>query len=70
MTDKEETSQPSQLFTLRMWLEDLGEGQMDWRGKVQHIGSGEVRYFRSWQMLRDFVEDKLFSPGHEPGNTR
>ena len=36
----------SQLFTLRIWREDLGEGQIEWRGKVQHVTSGEAHYFR------------------------
>lgn len=41
---------------LRIWLEDLGSGQTDWRGKVQHVNSGEVRYFRDWPTLEGFVE--------------
>ena len=34
----------SHLFMLRLWPEDLGGGQTDWRGSVQHVNSGEVRY--------------------------
>jgi hypothetical protein len=62
MVDKNDADQPaqsSQLFTLRMWLEDLGSGQTDWRGKVQHVNSGEVRYFRDWSTLEAFVEGLL-----------
>jgi hypothetical protein len=62
MVDKNDPDQPaqsSQLFMLRMWLEDLGSGQTDWRGKVQHVNSGEVRYFRDWPMLEAFVEELL-----------
>jgi hypothetical protein len=33
---------------VRMWLEPLGDGQTEWRGKVQHVPSGESRYFREW----------------------
>lgn len=40
-----------QLFLLRVWSEDLGQGRCEWRGRVQHIGSGEVRYFRDWLLL-------------------
>ncbi len=47
----------SHLFTLRLWQEDLGGGQTDWRGKIQHVNSGEVRYFRDWQVLEDFLEE-------------
>jgi hypothetical protein len=62
MDVKDEKSQQSQLFTLRLWLEEVGEGQMDWRGRVQHVRSGEVRYFRNWQMLKEFVEDRVLRP--------
>ncbi len=34
-----------------MWREELGEGQSEWRGKVQHVQSGEVLYFRQWSAL-------------------
>ena len=46
----------SHLFMVRMWPEDLGDGRTDWRGKVQHVNSGEARYFRDWQTLEVFVE--------------
>jgi hypothetical protein len=49
----------SHLFTLRLWLEDLGSGQTDWRGKVQHVNSGEAQYFRDWATLEAFVEGLL-----------
>ncbi len=41
----------AQLFMLRMWREDLGEGYSEWRGKVQHVVSGEAHYFRDWSGL-------------------
>lgn len=41
----------SHLFTVRLWLEDLGEGRTEWRGQVRHVLSGEVRYFRDWPAL-------------------
>ncbi len=68
MTLKEETDPPAQnshLFTLRLWLEDLGSGKTDWRGKVQHVNSGEARYFRDWSTLESFLEG-LLRPEHEP----
>jgi hypothetical protein len=57
--DADQSAQSSQLFMLRMWLEDLGNGQTDWRGKVQHVNSGEVRYFREWAILETFMEELL-----------
>lgn len=47
-----ERSHPSlHLFTVRLWPEDLGAGQVQWRGQVQHVLSGEVHYFRDWPEL-------------------
>ena len=44
-------SHRSHLFTLRLWAEEIGEGQTEWRGRVQHVTSGEVHYFRDWPSL-------------------
>ncbi|HJT58419.1 MAG TPA: hypothetical protein VJ761_18075 [Ktedonobacteraceae bacterium] len=41
----------SHLFTVRVWQEEIGAGQSEWRGKVQLLPSGEVRYFREWATL-------------------
>jgi hypothetical protein len=41
----------SLLFTVRLWREEQGEGQTEWRGKVQHITTGEAYYFRAWPDL-------------------
>ena len=41
----------SHLFTVRLWLEDLGDGRAEWRGQVQHVLSGETHYFREWEAL-------------------
>ena len=41
----------SRLFTVRVWEEQIGADQVEWRGKVQLLTSGEVRYFRGWAAL-------------------
>ena len=41
----------SHLFTVRLWSEDLGGDQVEWRGQVTHVLSGEAHYFREWQEL-------------------
>jgi hypothetical protein len=51
----------SQLFTVRLWLEDLGEGRSEWRGKVEHVLSGQTRYFRDWATLITFLQEMLES---------
>ncbi|MCL4560795.1 MAG: hypothetical protein M1281_09300 [Chloroflexi bacterium] len=57
--DTDPPAKRSHLFMLRLWLEDLGSGQKDWRGKVQHVSSGEARFFRDWKTLEAFIEERL-----------
>lgn len=67
--DADQPAPRSHLFMLRLWLEDMGSGQKDWRGSVQHVNSGEVRYSRDWPTLKAFVEGLLRSakPGGRGG---
>jgi hypothetical protein len=39
----------SHLFTVRVWREELGDDQFEWRGKVQQVDTGEAFYFREWR---------------------
>jgi hypothetical protein len=66
----------SHQFMLRLWLEELGNDQYELRGSVQHMNSGEMRYFRDWATLETFVdghtcrtlpEAHLASKGEEAG---
>ena len=41
----------SHLFTVRLWREEVGSGQSEWRGKVQQVSTGEAHYFREWEAL-------------------
>jgi hypothetical protein len=62
MTDTPETPTDqgglpdSHLFTVRVWAEALGPGSVEWRGRAQHVLSGETRYFREWKDLIAFVK--------------
>ncbi len=63
-------SSHTQLFTVQLWLEELGDGQAEWRGKVQNVENGEEHYFRQWavvgRLLRGMVprvEDALKAKG-------
>ena len=60
----------SHLFTLRIWAEALGDGRTEWRGKVQHVHSGEVRYFRDWSTLVTFLLEMLPELDGEESSTR
>ena len=55
----EQWQHSSHLFTLRLWQEELGSGEVEWRGRVQHVASGEVRYFRKWPTLIAFLTSVL-----------
>jgi len=52
-------SHQSQLFSVRLWLEDLGEGRSEWRGQVQDVRTGERRYFRDWARLVACLQEML-----------
>ncbi len=49
----------SHLFTVRVWREDLGHSQSEWRGEVRDVESREVRYFRDWSTLLTIVQAML-----------
>ena len=71
MSEKDPQAQQhyhSHLFTVRVWREDLGQDQFEWRGKAQHMTSGEVFYFREWQdlivRLKSLLEKQERPPIH------
>jgi hypothetical protein len=49
--DKPDQHPRSHLFTMRLWQEEVGPDQTEWRGKVHLISNGNVRYFRGWEGL-------------------
>ncbi len=56
----------SHLFTIRLWQEELGGGQTEWRGRAQDIVTGAEAYFRDWPgliaVLSRLLEAKERSP--------
>ncbi len=54
----DEVTYHSELFTVRLWRERLDD-HWEWRGKVQHIPTGEVRYFRDWAVLIVVLQEML-----------
>jgi hypothetical protein len=38
-----------------VWPEEVDDGQIEWRGKVQHVTSGDVLYFRDWEAMMAFL---------------
>jgi hypothetical protein len=63
--DRQRQHPRSHLFTVQLWQEELGQGQTEWRGKAQHVSSGQVHYFRDWPKLILFLQTMLPTP--EPG---
>lgn len=57
--DHQQNVQHSQLFTVRVWIEPLGNGQTELRGQVRHVLSGETRYFREWAVLIVYITERL-----------
>ncbi len=53
----------SYLFTIRMWQEEVGPDTVEWRGKVQLVTGGEVRYFREWTTLVPLLQIMLAQTG-------
>jgi hypothetical protein len=58
MNDDEQHA-PSQLFTVRVWQAEDADGRTEWRGKLRHIPSGEIRHFRGWAALIPLMLDLL-----------
>jgi hypothetical protein len=61
--DVEPQGPRSQLFTVRVWREELGDGQFEWRGKVQQVDTGEAFYFREWEELTARLKSWLQEEG-------
>jgi hypothetical protein len=58
----------SQLFTLRMWMEEVGDGRFEMRGTIRHVLSGETHHFREMAILEDFIEQTVIKAAVEaPG---
>lgn len=56
--ETEQQQYHSHLFMVRLWNEELGN-RSEWRGRVQHVTSGETRYFRDWAELIAFLSTRL-----------
>lgn len=48
-----------ELFIVKVWREVVNIDQTEWRGKIQHVKSGQVRYFRDLSTMLAFLVDIL-----------
>jgi hypothetical protein len=51
----------SQLFTLRVWVEDVGNGRSEIRGTLKHLLTGETHHFRDWPTLTTFLQQWIMT---------
>ena len=49
-------------YTLRLWPEVLDQMHWEWRGELKDLGTGEVRYFRSWSEIVELLAEMLDRP--------
>ena len=49
----------TQTFTLRIWVTNQKDATLKWRGRIQHIQSGEVQYCQNWDAFITYVEEVL-----------
>jgi hypothetical protein len=51
----------SHLFMVRVWQEEVADGRVEWRGKVQYVSDveGQVHYFRDWTALAAWLQKML-----------
>ncbi len=52
----------TELFTLRLWNAPAGK-KIEWRGRLQFVRTGQVRYFRDWETLIACLEEMLLNHG-------
>ena len=61
-------NQRTNLFTVRVWGERVSREERIIRIKVQHVLSGEVRYFRNWSDVLVFVMSIVATDGGDTAN--
>ncbi|MCP5098370.1 MAG: hypothetical protein GY943_22705 [Chloroflexi bacterium] len=49
----------SHFFTLRVWVEDVGNGRTEFRGTLKQVLTGETHHFRDWTTLTQLIEASM-----------
>jgi len=49
-------------FVARIWLEPGPAGPGAWRGRIQHVQSGQHAYFQDIKQMREFLEGVAGAP--------
>lgn len=53
----------SELFLVRLWLEEGNDGGTEWHGKAQRAVSGEKGYFHNSSELLNVLSEMLSATG-------
>jgi hypothetical protein len=58
-----------QVFILRFWCEtrEIEGASLEWRGVIEHLPSGQRRYFRDLDEIANFISPYLQEIGYRPG---
>ncbi len=60
--DNTSPTRQSELFMLRLWPEEQGDGAIAWRGRIQHALTGRTAYFQGWPALATVLDNFLSEP--------
>ncbi len=58
-TKKDETASFVLRFTQKIFQNDEGESQVQWRGNIQHVQGGDEKRFSKFEEVVKFIQDKL-----------
>ncbi len=64
---KDSSTPRTHLFVIRVWAQAIEHGHTEWRGRVQHVPTGEVHYFREWADMLTIVQQMLPAEGGPAG---
>ena len=57
----------NQLFSVHIWAEEIDDEQVEWRGRITSATSSEIVYFRTWDALRAYFEQRFGTRQEESG---
>ena len=68
MQDKPDNqAQPAwQSFVVKIWLVEIEDGRVTWRGRITHVPSGEMRYIVELREIANFILPYLQALGVHP----
>jgi hypothetical protein len=61
-SENEDLVPQAHMFTLRIWVTNQKDTDIEWRGRIQHVQSGEVKYCQTWGAFTAYVEEILSNP--------